>query len=207
MVRGSLKVLASLNVQGRITVAELTNRDAKKFLNQSNLRAVSISMLNRKGVKPAALNSGRARGNKRSSRGAVRRRFVLPSAKRRSGSSPSAFNGRSHARSSSKGENKGSTPVNQTVAQAHATPSGVDLTETVKTLLHLSQEHGYLTYDDINDVLPENLSPEDLDSLFSKLRSLDVEIVDQKEVERTAAKQPEQEEVDDDARLEIRQVP
>jgi len=41
----------------------------------------------------------------------------------------------------------------------------VDLTETIKTLLHLAQEHGYVTYDDINDVLPENLSPDDLDAL------------------------------------------
>ncbi len=81
--------------------------------------------------------------------------------------------------------------------------STVDLTETVKTLLHLAQEHGYITYDDINDVLPDNLSPDDLDALLSKLRSLDVEIVmDQAEAER--AKQPEpaqQQEEDEDARL------
>ena len=55
-----------------------------------------------------------------------------------------------------------------------ATTFSVDLTETIKTLLHLAQEHGYVTYDDINDVLPENLSPDDLDALLSKLRSLDV---------------------------------
>ena len=84
----------------------------------------------------------------------------------------------------------------------------VDLTETVKTLLHLSQEHGYITYDDINDILPDNLSPEDLDALLTKLRSLDVEIVmDQAEAERAErTKGPEQaqpEEADDDARLEI----
>ena len=84
----------------------------------------------------------------------------------------------------------------------------VDLTETIKTLLHLAQEHGYVTYDDINDVLPDNLSPDDLDALLSKLRSFDVEIVmDQAEAERTdRSKQPEQsqqEEADEDARLEI----
>jgi len=85
--------------------------------------------------------------------------------------------------------------------------STVDLTETIKTLLHLAQEHGYVTYDDINDVLPDNLSPEDLDALLSKLRGLDVEIVmDQAEVEHAErAKQPEpaQQEEDEDARLEI----
>src|SRR6185369_5981943 len=86
------------------------------------------------------------------------------------------------------------------------TTSTVDLTETIKTLVHLGQEHGYVTYDDINDVLPDNLSPDDLDTLLSKLRSLDVEIVmDQAEAERAErTKQPQQpEEAEDDSRLEI----
>ncbi|MGH7951743.1 MAG: RNA polymerase sigma factor RpoD, partial [Limisphaerales bacterium] len=83
--------------------------------------------------------------------------------------------------------------------------SSVDLTETIKTLLHLAQEHGYVTYDDINDVLPDNLSPDDLDALLSKLRGLDVEIVmDQAEADRKQPDQPQQpEEADEDARLEI----
>jgi RNA polymerase primary sigma factor len=102
------------------------------------------------------------------------------------------------------------TPANgQPPAPAPAsTLTTVDLTETIKTLLHLSQEHGYITYDDINDILPDNLSPEDLDTLLTKLRSLDVEIVmDQAEADRSdRAKGPEQaqpEEADDDSRLEI----
>jgi len=91
---------------------------------------------------------------------------------------------------------------------AVSTITSVDLAETVKTLLHLSQEHGYITYDDINDILPDNLSPEDLDALLTKLRGLDVEIVmDQAEAERAErTKQPEQaqaEEAEDDSRLEI----
>jgi RNA polymerase primary sigma factor len=88
--------------------------------------------------------------------------------------------------------------------------SAVDLTETIKTLLQLAQDHGYVTYDDINDILPDNLSPEELDSLLTKLRNLDVEIVmDQAEVERAERAErakPEQaqsEEVDEEARLEI----
>ena len=40
-------------------------------------------------------------------------------------------------------------------------------TKQGKTLLHLAQEHGYVTYDDINDVLPDGLNPEDLDTLFT----------------------------------------
>ena len=53
--------------------------------------------------------------------------------------------------------------------------------------------------------LPDNLSPEDLDALLSKLRSLDVEIVmDQAEAERAKQPEPSQpQEEDEDARLEI----
>jgi RNA polymerase primary sigma factor len=80
--------------------------------------------------------------------------------------------------------------------------SGVDLTEKVKELVRLAQEQGYLTYNDINDALPDTMvSPEELDEIYIKLRNLDVEIVDQAEVDRV--KQPEPEEEEDKTRLDI----
>src|SRR6516225_6825336 len=75
-----------------------------------------------------------------------------------------------------------------------------DLAETIKTLLHLAHENGHITYDDINDILPDGLSPDDLDALYTKLRGLDVEIVDHAEVERAKPTEPEEEE---DSRLEV----
>src|ERR1700690_2865399 len=138
----------------------------------------------------------------------VRRRFVISSAHRGS-SKPQKT--RPHATGAliAALKSPAKTPQNGHLSAAASAPlqSSVDLTETVRTLLHLAQEHGYITYDDVNDVLPDNLSPEDLDALLTKLRSLDVEIVmDQAEAER-AAKPAEpaqpQEEQDEDARLEI----
>ena len=80
--------------------------------------------------------------------------------------------------------------------------SGVNLTEYVKELLSLTQEQGYLTYGDINEVLPEGVTtPEDLEEVYSRLRNLDVEIVDQAEVDRI--KKNDQEEEDDASRLDI----
>src|SRR5438128_5196640 len=88
--------------------------------------------------------------------------------------------------------------------QAAATPrpsrQAPDLTETIKTLVHLAQEHGHVTYDDINDILPEGLTPEDLDELYTKLRGLDIEIVDHAEVERA---KPAEREEEEDHRLEV----
>jgi RNA polymerase primary sigma factor len=86
-------------------------------------------------------------------------------------------------------------------AQPGETPSAtIDFNETIKTLLHLAREHGHLTYDDINDVLPDGVSSDDLDDLYTKLRSLDIDIVDRGEVERTKPLEPDEEE---DHRLEV----
>jgi hypothetical protein len=50
-----------------------------------------------------------------------------------------------------------------------------DLSEKIKELIRLAQEQGHLTYGDISDALPENVTePEQLDEVFGKLRSLDI---------------------------------
>jgi RNA polymerase primary sigma factor len=80
--------------------------------------------------------------------------------------------------------------------------AGVLLAEKVKELVRLAQEQGYLTYGDINDALPDVVvSTEELDELYSKLRNLEVEIVDQAEVDRV--KQPGPDEDEDKVRLDI----
>src|SRR5258708_16628418 len=58
--------------------------------------------------------------------------------------------------------------------------SGTELSEKIKELVRLAQEQGHLTFNDINEALPENaVTPEKLDEVFSKLRALEIEIVDQ----------------------------
>ena len=83
--------------------------------------------------------------------------------------------------------------------------SGVDLTEKIRELLILAKEQGHLTYDDINDTLPETIvTPDELDQIYSKLKNVEVEIVVQAEVDRV--KQPEaaeEEEEKEKRRLDI----
>src|SRR6266487_3225981 len=156
-------------------------------------------MLNRKNMRATGLVAGPASGGKRGV--LARRRFVLPSAKRnnRPGLEAGATtNG--HLKGESKVNPKMLPDPSPAAPGTNAPGNPLDLTETIKTLLHIAQEHGYVTYDETNDVLPDGLDPDDLDELFTKLRSLDVEIIDQAEAERT--KQPEPEEPDD-SRLEV----
>jgi RNA polymerase primary sigma factor len=167
-------------------------------------------MLKRKQARSVAAASRNTRSAKKvasvKSPPPARRRFVLPSAKRKGAAEETTVaNGKavsSVAVEASKVDEKKPVVSPQLNALTNPMAGPVDLTETVKTLLHLAQEHGYVTYDDINDVLPDGLNPEDLDTLFTKLRSLDVEIVDQAEVQRTA-KKDEPEEAEEDSRLEI----
>jgi len=81
----------------------------------------------------------------------------------------------------------------------HITP---EITEKIKELVRLSQEQGYLTYNDINEALPDNLcGPEGIEEIIIQLRNLEIEIVDQAEVDRV--KQPEPEEEEEKSRLDI----
>lgn len=145
----------------------------------------------------------------------ARRRFVLPNAKRKAeeleaakpAKLPTPPKSEVVVKPAANGKVEIAKPDDkkqsaQLAAMINHSAGPADLTETVKTLLHLAQEHGYVTYDDINDVLPDGLNPEDLDALFTKLRSLDVEIVDHAEVQRTT-KKDEPEEAEEDSRLEI----
>src|ERR1051325_5653082 len=90
-------------------------------------------------------------------------------------------------------------------ADSIKTKSGVDLAEKIRELLILAKEQGHLTYDDINDALPETIvTPDELDQIYSKLKNFDVQIVDQAEVD--GVKQPEaaeEEEEKEKGRLDI----
>jgi len=55
-----------------------------------------------------------------------------------------------------------------------------NLPNKIKELVQLAQDQGHLTISDINEALPKDLvTPEKLDEVFAKLKSLEVEIVEQ----------------------------
>jgi RNA polymerase primary sigma factor len=87
------------------------------------------------------------------------------------------------------------------------------LSEKIKELVRLAKEQGHLTYNDLNEMLPENAAtPEMLDEVFSKLRTLEIEIMDQAEVDRVKTTGSEEEDTDrldvfdDPVRMYLRQM-
>ena len=77
----------------------------------------------------------------------------------------------------------------------------VNVNEKIKELVRLAQEQGHLTYNDIHEALPEEMiDPEVLDDIYTKLRNLEINIVDQAEVDNI---KPEGNAEEEKARLDI----
>jgi RNA polymerase primary sigma factor len=92
--------------------------------------------------------------------------------------------------------------------------AGLDLTQKVKDLLRLAKEQGHLTHDDLNDALPAHLvTPADLDQVLTKLRSLEIDIIDSAAVDGSSPRDGDESEesgrfdvLDDPVRMYLRQM-
>ena len=93
-------------------------------------------------------------------------------------------------------------PVVETQLQVAAPDPLTILAEKLKELIRLAKEQGQLTFDDVNEILTEELcTPANLDQVFSKLRELEIEVVDAAEVDRVKPVDKEDTE-EDDSRLD-----
>jgi RNA polymerase primary sigma factor len=105
-------------------------------------------------------------------------------------------------------------PANHDSLGSIKSQAGLDLTEKVRELLRLAKEQGHLTYDDLSDALPDDVvTPEDLDQVLTKLRNLDVDIIDPAEVDRGKSADVEDDEetaryevLDDPVRMYLKQM-
>ncbi len=70
---------------------------------------------------------------------------------------------------------------------ANAVPlqSEADLQARIRELIKLAKEQGYLTFDDLNEALPEGLTDaDDLDAILIRLRKMEIDIIEASEVDR-----------------------
>ena len=73
-------------------------------------------------------------------------------------------------------ETKGDIPVDSAV--------GDDLGPEVKKLIERAKERGFVTYDELNKVLPDDMvSPDKLDAVLQKMDDLGIELVESSDEE------------------------
>ncbi len=83
------------------------------------------------------------------------------------------------------------------------------LQEKVRELIKLAKEQGYVTFDDLDEALPESVNdPDSMESVIAQLRAVEIEIIDSSDVDRVkdVRKDTEEEEEKDekaDSKLDI----
>ncbi len=84
----------------------------------------------------------------------------------------------------------------------------LDLTDqSVKRLLKLGKQRGYVTHDELNAVLPsEEVTPDQIEDTMATLSEMGISVVDQEETDEVAAAEEEPEE-DDNRSLIVNNVP
>jgi len=92
-----------------------------------------------------------------------------------------------------------------------------NVNDKIRQLIRQAKEQGYLTFDDINEALPEAVdNPEEIENVISILQNLEIDILDPDEVEGFKQKQEEAEEeetrysqndiLDDPVRMYLKQM-
>jgi RNA polymerase primary sigma factor len=71
------------------------------------------------------------------------------------------------------------------IAPASVLYSAIEVQNRIRELTKLAKEQGYLTFDDLNEALPEGVTDADeLDLILTRLRRLEIDIIEASEVDR-----------------------
>jgi RNA polymerase primary sigma factor len=74
-----------------------------------------------------------------------------------------------------------------------------EIQEKIRELIKLAKEQDYLTFDDINDILPNDLvDPDDVEAIMERLRNMEFDIIDASEVDRYKDKKRDDDSGDDE---------
>src|SRR5438132_2741210 len=98
----------------------------------------------------------------------------------------------------------GSLPEPREQMAASRLYSAIELQSRIRELIKLAKEQGYLTFDDLNEALPEGITDADeLDLILTRLRRLEIDIIEASEVDRYKdGKKDSDEDEEEDERTE-----
>jgi RNA polymerase primary sigma factor len=102
--------------------------------------------------------------------------------------------------------NNGSLPEPREQIAASRLYSTIELQSRIRELIKLAKEQGYLTFDDLNEALPEGITDADeLDLILTRLRRLEIDIIEASEVDRYKdGKKDTEEDLEEEERTETK---
>ncbi len=119
-----------------------------------------------------------------------------------------AQNGSAKRKASSKDGPKAArtNPAQPVVAEPGRRAINTDeLQARLRELTKLAKEQGYVTFDDLNEALPEGVNdPDELDAILSQLRAMEIDVIDASEVDRYKDGKKESEEEEEEEKPETK---
>src|SRR3954471_2631107 len=175
------------------TAAWVDRRSKTKFFNQINLARHSKRRGSSRQSSARRLKSSHGRSAPKKSLNSQANH-----------SKPPRLNSRKRTRikSSSQGGNHNG-PVSMPALGVSGLYSSVEVQARIRELIKLAKEQGHLTFDDLNEALPEGVTDADeLDLILTRLRRLEIDIIEASEVDRyrDGKKDVDEEEEEEDAR-------
>ena len=174
-----------------------TPRQKKAKATRPAGKAATAAKAAKKAVEAAGVASAPGRGKPRSSRSEQSELDELGAQDIRSENSPEG----------GEGEGNGDAAVRLGVNRE-------ERNEKIKELIKLASEQGYLTYDDVNETLPESMiSPDEFEGILILLRGMDIEIIEstdedefRKQQEERARQAQRVDVLDDPVRMYLKQM-
>jgi len=148
-------------------------------------------------VKPSPAPAAKAGRSKKEQIPATSKAKEASSAKAR----PKAhLNGNGHSHPAEASGHNHSQPAAVLIGEAKLNQfEQPEFQEKLRELIKLAKEQGYLTFDDLNEALPDNVNDADeMDSILSRLRAMEIDIIDASDVDRYKDGQKSAEDEDED---------
>ena len=106
------------------------------------------------------------------------------------------------------GKGSASSPGSEPAVPAVFNVDAPEMAEKLRELIKLAKEQGYLTFDDLNEALPDSVNePDEMEAIFTRLRGMEIDIIDASQVDsyKDGKKDNEEEEEEDkaDTKLDI----
>ena len=145
---------------------------------KSQKSAAKRIKISKKKTKPAA------RDKKAPRKVAKQKKKEKPAAKR-----PEPAKGKARvARGAAPDAKRASKAAGKNGKTAPGVPAGKepqDIQEKLRELIKLAKEQGYITFDDLNEALPDSINdPEEMEAVITRLRAMEIDIIDASDVDR-----------------------
>jgi len=79
--------------------------------------------------------------------------------------------------------------------------------DEVRKLISLGEEKGFLTYDDVNDILPDVVSSDQIDDIMTLFGEMNIDVIDAQKSKKVASKKKSEEEKEDKESKEEQPLP